>query len=465
MYEPAAMDRRRWIVAAMWVVALAAMAAIYVLVEPRSEDAHTVRGDASPLFVAGQDRAPAASRLELPVEEDQGSPSLYRGGRRHTGRSPFRGPARPGIAWRLDTDARITAQAVVGDDGTIFVGDHERQLHAIGPDGEQRWQKPVFGPVWSAAAVLGDTVYVGSDADTFFALDAADGTTRWRIHVDGDADGAVSTAPDGSLRFTAGPDLYAVEPDGAIRWRFRAPGPFVLSTPAVDGDGTVYIGSVDDHLYAVDAEGRMRWAYATDGDISSSPAIGDDGTIYFGSDDQRVHAVTRDGELRWKAELGGYVRAPVALGRDGSVIAAVYGPSPRLVALEASTGDERWYFPVGIEESTERGIASGPLVDADGFIYFGAPDDFVYSLTRDGSMRWIVPVGADVDAAPILTPDGTLVVGCDDGFVYAIADGGDMPDGGAPDASADGGDLPDGGGADASAGRDAGGGGRDSGAR
>lgn len=433
MYEPAAMHRRRWILAAMWAIALAAMVAIYVALEPPAGE-RMIDPSGAPIFVAGQDRSPSASRLELPVGDDDATPALYRGGRRHTGRSPYRGPSRPHRAWRYATGARVTAQAVVGSDGTIFVGDHERQMHAITPDGERRWMKPAFGPVWSAAAVIDDVLYFGSDADAFFALAADTGTPAWRIHVQGDADSAVSVAPDGTLRFTAGTDLYALGSDGNVRWRFRGRGPFMLSGPAVDQDGTAYVGSIDDHLYAIAADGRMRWEYRTGGDISSSPAIGDDGTIYVGSDDQNVYALTRDGRLRWRAAVGGYVRAPVALGRDGSVIAGVYGPTPRLVSLDAATGEERWYFPVGIDEVSERGIASGALVDADGNVYFGAQDDFVYSLTSEGRMRWIFRAGADVDAAPILTPAGVLVFGCDDGYVYGVDEAaeGDVTDGGSP---------------------------------
>lgn len=429
------MDRRRWIIAGMWIAALTAIGVIYLLLEPAPEGARTLELDGVPVFEVS-DRAPQASRLGLPVGEDEGSIAVYRGGRRHTGRSPHRGPAQAARAWRYEAGGRINAQAVVGGDGTIYVGTLDRELHAVTPAGERRWVARTHGPVWSAAAITGDTVYVGSDADAFFALSAADGRTRWRIHADGDADSAVSFAPDGTLRITAGRELYAVDPAGAVRWRFRARDLFVLSTPAVDEDGTSYAGSIDDHLYAVAADGRLRWAHRVDGDISSSPVIGDDGTIYFGSDDRHVYALSRDGERRWRVNLNGYVRAPVALGRDGSVIAAVYGPQPRVVSLDALDGSVRWYFPVGIDESSESGIASGPLVDVDGNLYFGAQDDFVYSLTPEGRIRWIHQTGGDVDAAPILTADGLLLVGSDDGFLYAIADAGEGP----PDASA-----PDGG--------------------
>ena len=101
-------------------------------------------------------------------------------------------------------------------------------------------------------------------------------------------------SPEGLVHFAAGQDLWAVKPDGTVEWRFRANGK-IFTTPAVDEDGTVYVGSQDDHLYAVAADGRLRWSYRTEGDNDSSPVIGDDGTIFFGSDDHKVYALTRDG--------------------------------------------------------------------------------------------------------------------------------------------------------------------------
>lgn len=421
----------------MWIAALGAMAAIYVLFEPDHDPLRVELGDA-PLFHAGRDVAPPATRLTLPVGDDEASPALARGGRRHTGRSPFRGPAHPERRWVYAAGERITGQAVVGPGGTIYVGDHARHLHAIGSGGERLWRVHLFGPVWSAAALADGVVYVGSDADAFFALGADDGKTRWRLQADGDVDGAVSFAPDGSLRFTGGRDLYSVTPAGEVRWRFRARSPFLLSAPAVDEDGTAYVGATDRYLYAVAADGRARWEHPTGGAISSSPVIGDDGTIYVGSDDQHVHAVSRDGELRWRQTLGGHVRAPVALGRNGDVIAGVYGPDARVVSLDAESGALRWSFPVGVDASEQVGVASGPLVDVDGNIYFGAYDEYVYSISAAGALRWVHRVGADVDAAPILTPEGLLLIGADDGQLYAIGeasgDAADERDGG-PEAA------------------------------
>ncbi len=420
----------------MWIAAIGAIVGIYLTLEPEVEDVRTREGGEARTFVAGEDLVEGPSRIGLAVGADPGAIGEYRGGVRHTGRSRLRGPASAARAWRYEVGDRISAQAVIGDDGTIFVGGHDRQLHAVTSAGEPRWTAPMHHKVWSAAAVIGETVFVGSDADAFFALDAATGRTRWRVRAEGDADGAPTIGPGDLLYFTAGPHVYAITRDGTLRWRFQGRGPFLLSSPAIDSDGTLYVASIDDHVYAIAPDGRMRWAYEAEGDISSSPVIGDEGLIFFGSDDEHVHAIDRDGNRRWRAHVDGYVRAPVALGRRGDVLAAVYGPRPRVVSLAADDGELRWYFPVGATDSSELGVASGPVVDRDGNLYFGAHDDFLYALSADGDLRWIHQLGGDVDADPLLARDGVLIVGCDDGYLYAIVEGapedaGSLGDGGA----------------------------------
>ncbi|MEO0080493.1 MAG: PQQ-binding-like beta-propeller repeat protein, partial [candidate division WOR-3 bacterium] len=50
-------------------------------------------------------------------------------------------------------------------------------------------------------------------------------------------------------------------------------------------------GSDDGYLYAIKPDGKLRWRYRTEGPIYSSPAIGSDGTAYFGSNDGYLYAV------------------------------------------------------------------------------------------------------------------------------------------------------------------------------
>jgi outer membrane protein assembly factor BamB len=412
------MDRRRGAFVAMWIAAIAAMIGIYVSQE-HGRDERARRVDDGVIVRGPDDEHAAASSLSAPpLTPEPGPPRQFRQDRRHTGRSPFAGPASAVRAWTVETGGHISAQPVVGDDGTIFVGSHDHHLYAIDREGHVRWRRDLGGPIYSTPALIGNRLFVGSDSDFFFCVDATSGEVVWHLPTDDDADTGVAIAPDGSLVLGAGADVLSVSQEGELRWRFRT-GLKVFSAPAIDDDGTIYVGSQDDHVYAIAPDGRMRWRYHVEDDVDGSPAIADDGTIYVGSDDHRVYALRRDGTLRWSSDVDGDIRAPVGLGQDGSVYVGVFPPRPRIVALDGATGQTRWEFAITASESGAS-ISSGPLVDRDGNLYFGADDDFVYSLAPDGRLRWFYRTDANVDGEPILTPEGVLLIGSDDEHLHAI---------------------------------------------
>jgi outer membrane protein assembly factor BamB len=90
----------------------------------------------------------------------------------------------------------------------------------------------------------------------------------------------------------AGRRLYAINPDGSLKWAYSTGGD-VHSSPAVGADGTVYVGSSYPvaKLYAIHSDGSLKWAYTTGDWVRSSPAIGADGTVYVGSWDNKLYAI------------------------------------------------------------------------------------------------------------------------------------------------------------------------------
>jgi outer membrane protein assembly factor BamB len=316
----------------------------------------------------------------------------------------------------------VVSQAVVDRDGTAYVGSRDHVFYAISRTGGVRWRRDLGSDIYSSAA-LDDHghVFVGSDADFFFCLDAATGDVVWDLHTDFDVDTGITIGPDGTLYFGSGEELWAVDPDGHARWRFRARVK-IFSSPAVADDGTIYFGAQDDWFYALAPDGHLLWRIRSDrpDDNDSSAIVDDDGTIFFGSDDRRVYAVDRNGNQRWRAEVGGYVRAPMALGRRRDLIVPIFGPHARVAALDRATGEERWSFSASASTATDSGVGSGPIVDRDGNVYFGADDDYVYAVDANGGLRWVYRTGANVDGDPIITPDGALLIGGDDGSIYAL---------------------------------------------
>ncbi len=122
------------------------------------------------------------------------------------------------------------------------------------------------------------------------ALPATPLPAGWQPLLSDSGNAAPAIAPDGTVYVGNGDGLRALDgATGKLKWLF--PSANVSSAPAVGGDGTVFFGVDDGTLYAVHPDGSLRFALQTGGPISSSPAINSDGTVVFVSDDGWLYAV------------------------------------------------------------------------------------------------------------------------------------------------------------------------------
>ena len=234
----------------------------------------------------------------------------------------------------------------------------------------------------------------------------------------------------------AGLSGLQAQTDGTQRWSFDTRG-FVQSSPAVDAEGTVYIGvnmntiPARGRVFAIRRNGLAKWTqlpngFPTNDYVDAAPALSPDGTtVYFGSWDGVFYARNaKDGSRKWEVTLGGsapYIASSAAVGQDGIVYFGMGDLlEPQKSALIALTpgGIELWRRTVG------SFVDSSPAIAADGSIYFGSWDHYIYALNRDGTEKWSFLTGAEVLSSPAIGFDGTLYVGSLDRRVYALgADG------------------------------------------
>jgi outer membrane protein assembly factor BamB len=228
--------------------------------------------------------------------------------------------ATPGTHW-ITADARATrlsAQAAfaVNTNWLSFrdgprhsgVNPYENVLNPSTVGGlNQQWATATGAAVFSSPAYQGGSLYVGSQDDNVYKLNAITGAVVWTYTTGG----GVQSSPTvtGGVVYVASFDdsVYALNANtGAKLWSTATLG-LVDSSPAVV-NGVVYIGSIDDKVYALNATtGAVKWMYTTGGLVESSPAVVN-GVVYVGSDDNNVYALNATtGAVKWMHTTGGLV--------------------------------------------------------------------------------------------------------------------------------------------------------------
>ncbi len=244
------------------------------------------------------------------------------------------------------------------------------------------------------------------------------GTLRWKFKTGDDVDSAPAVDADGTV-YVGSEDgyLYAINSDGTLRWKYKTGGA-IFDSPTIGPDGTIYVGSEDYYIYAINSDGTLRWKYGTNSDIYySSPAIGADGTVYIGSDDGYLYAITppssgTSGILKWKYYTGDIDYSSPAIGADGTV----YVCSKYYLYAINPDGTFKWYF-----EASDY-LDSSPAIGADGTVYVGSENGYLYAINSDGTLRWKYETGGEIYycSSPAIGVDGTVYIGSDDGYLYAI---------------------------------------------
>jgi hypothetical protein len=159
------------------------------------------------------------------------------------------------------------------------------------------------------------------------------GHVKWHFMADDlYIQGRPAVGPDGTV-YAIGVKghLYALTPAGGVKWIFRIANANALQPVSVGADGTIYFASVAD-VYAVKPDGTLKWIFTDPGfaTVFAGPTVGPDGNIYGATSD-----VGRPGGL------GAFVLSPT-----GQLLSNRTGFSTRFgySNIEVAFGPSQWYF-------------------------------------------------------------------------------------------------------------------------
>lgn len=240
---------------------------------------------------------------------------------------------------------RYVASPLVADE-RIYVANANHILYALTLDGEEIWQFEAEQSLWAAPVTDGSAIYLGTLDHKLYALDKRDGSPLWDEPVT--FEGAISSAPaidaEGTLYVGSfGNAITAVSSAGKVLWTFPTE-EWVWATPLLT-DGTLYVGDQSGMLYAVDAaEGSEIWSTDLKSAILGTPVLYE-GTLYIGTEEGEVFSVAlEDGASKKLQNVDGKLYSSPVVAGDLLLFGLVSEESAEiLVALDA-TGFEQWSF-------------------------------------------------------------------------------------------------------------------------
>ncbi len=279
----------------------------------------------------------------------------------------------------------------------------------------------------------GGRIYATSGLGDVAAMDAKTGAELWRVRPGGPLRGAPTIANDNVYVISQDNQLYALNPaDGKTRWTgsgtLESAGVFGAAAPAA-ASGTVVAGFSSGELTAYRYEnGRVVWQDAlsrtsisttvsTISDIDANPVI-DAGRVYaVGQGGRMVALELNTGQRVWEINVAG-ISTPWVAGEWVFVVT----DQAQLLAIARTTGKVKWMtqLPRWRDVEDKKGAVRwvGPVLAGDRLILANNRGQITHVSPVDGSVQQTMETKMPV-SLPLVVANNTLYVLHDEGQLTA----------------------------------------------
>jgi outer membrane protein assembly factor BamB len=166
------------------------------------------------------------------------------------------------VVWHEDVGGAVPGSAVLGEDGTLYVGSLASKLERFDPvSGTHTPVADAENWVWSTPAVDSDTLYFSDVDGNFYSVDTASGNLNWKVMPNGPVTASPLIQADHVLLATESGSLFAVDRDGKVLWSEEIGGK-IYTTPVAAGDA-ILVAPLETEFYlaALDQNGRQTWTF------------------------------------------------------------------------------------------------------------------------------------------------------------------------------------------------------------
>ena len=343
-------------------------------------------------------------------------------------------PTTANVLWNYTLSGGVMCASPAVADDRLFIQSEDNFVYCLNAstgtfvwkfkgEGTMLFTNADYHPNRASAAVADGKVYVGSIDDYMYCLNATSGAVIWKYKTDDDLYSFITISKNKVFTGSADFNIYCFNADtGALVWKYNTGyWPF---NPAV-ADDKVFAGS-HDSFFALDANtGAVLWTYTASSVISDSPAIAD-GRVFFadggspqGWATSQIHCLdSNTGRIIWSCDAPPAVFSSPAVAY-GRVFVGSWNKN--VYCLNPIDGAVIWSF------STNGPVASSAAI-ADNKLYIGSNDGYIYCLNASsGTGLWNYRIGTEVKSSPAIA-NGKLYIVSREGVVYCF--GGAQPTGG-----------------------------------
>lgn len=187
--------------------------------------------------------------------------------------------------------------------------------------GNEAWIFKTKSEIRSSPAASAGTVFCANTRGEVFALDAADGSVRWKSNVNGAVHAGLTV--HGSMLIVASRDsfVYLFDTENGSIVRRIVVGNKVMASPAVQ-NGTIFITTLDGAVLAYDiAAGERRWQFNARSVINTTPVIAAN-ALFVASLDKHIYALDpATGRELWKHEIPARIKSTPIIWNNSLIVA------------------------------------------------------------------------------------------------------------------------------------------------
>jgi outer membrane protein assembly factor BamB len=318
----------------------------------------------------------------------------------------------------------IVGSGVHYGDGVIFPGSFESHQMALdAKTGAVLWDTETKSAMlFSGSYYEGKFFRGGTHDNTLYCFNATTGQIIWTFNADTEEGYfCIGPAVAYGLVYELNRDgyLYALDAEtGEVVWTYKGPGPLVFPGSPVVADGKLYATTGQEMSYTSEQSnsefacldaftGKVIWTLPVEAFAPRESIAVAYGNLYLIPGDVTRSVDTESGEeYDTINQIWAIGTKPWSMYRYDPTHSASGQSGPTTLSL-------LWNF------TTQGAVISSPSL-ADGQVYFGSQDKYVYSLNaRTGKLLWKFQTNDRIKSSPAIYK-GKVFIGPDDGYIYCL---------------------------------------------